>query len=1221
MKYILILILFISGLTANAQFPAGTDTLRNYNNRFIDNNATKAFTNLRLHNLIGGMLDHMDTISFGGSINLGMDTAFMSNDSLFVYRKGGVFHPFIIRGSSFAGGAGQIYRVPFSDGLGHFTNDSNFKFDKSVAADAARLIVGPISISSGGYAKINATSDNMNALALTSYGTGLNTIIARRARGTIASPTALQSGDDLFNISGRGYGDIAFSSSSRAAIYAQTTQNWTDSTQGTRLYFRTTSNDSAVAYDRMTITDSTQMQPVAAVTADSIAGWRGTGRLKTLLSIPIPTGGSGITQLTGDGTAGPGSGSQALTFATVNSNVGSFTNANITVNAKGLVTAASNGSGGGTLTQNVVGDSIGVGSMAIRVQNIANDNNNECYWCDVALSLPKSKLAHIRDTFAVVSDSTHFNIFIGPGTHSYGDDYSRYQMNIVNLLLPKYSFSGPGLFNGDMINYQFSPTNPWTQRTLLTTPKGRGIAGKSAMSTSSDLIVSSGANFAANSYNSYQDILISTYDTSTGGTMSVIVDGTPIDTINTSVGTGPTIHTYHLSSNTKHVLTLHEITASTTHCELLDIYLHVSNKRGIIVNKAACGSTDVSNWVAQNSSQAISMLQAIPGGVDLILSDLQVNNQNHNLDTNTCRIQQDTLIKRWRTAWPNVGIILMKGTQYGYDRWGTPTYTINSYSRQLDQLARTDSVATFDNDRIVGTFPKSLSIGTITNDSLHPQSQTFYTISADLFANIGGFVTDIGVIHPNIFEGPDSSHVVNPIGSQRVMNWDIHSWHNLGLNTFKMVNSTNNQFLTTDISSINQVNYTSQGGTSTQYSWDGSGHFAGPIFTNTTTALSQIKGKLYIGNGGGIDDLSIQNSTGNGYTIVGMEPTSSSNFSLLRFKDGAGTDKTWLISFASASSLSGAGTAYETNSTALTAIDGSLNIGTTSNNTFRIFSGGSATTNNRLSITGAGYLTGQNLTEWSLDSKENDGVFGTRKIHHVFSTTNNYTSQPMNLYTAIRNLADNSDSVIIGFRNYYSGSDHYTGLIATNGSKTSIVQAGISSVINSVTNGSQISYLSIDTSKALISSRDSIVIKGAIASAATDSVYAPGTYKSSDGSNNMLKVPRLPYKIYVATLTQSSTSAPTATVLENTLGGTVVWTRTGTGDYLATLSSAFTANKTIILTGPANDISGPFPATGYRASTSTVVIKSFQPSSISIGQFDLSDGLLTEYSIEIRVYP
>ncbi len=52
--------------------------------------------------------------------------------------------------------------------------------------------------------------------------------------------------------------------------------------------------------------------------------------------------GNYITALTGDATAA-GPGSTALTLATVNSNVGSFTNASVTVNAKGLVTAASSG--------------------------------------------------------------------------------------------------------------------------------------------------------------------------------------------------------------------------------------------------------------------------------------------------------------------------------------------------------------------------------------------------------------------------------------------------------------------------------------------------------------------------------------------------------------------------------------------------------------------------------------------------------------------------------------------------------------------------------------------------------------------------------------------------------------------------------------------------------------------------------------------------------------
>lgn len=61
----------------------------------------------------------------------------------------------------------------------------------------------------------------------------------------------------------------------------------------------------------------------------------------TIFSNKQPAG-NYITALTGDVTA-TGPGSVAATLATVNANVGTFTNSTVTVNAKGLITAASSG--------------------------------------------------------------------------------------------------------------------------------------------------------------------------------------------------------------------------------------------------------------------------------------------------------------------------------------------------------------------------------------------------------------------------------------------------------------------------------------------------------------------------------------------------------------------------------------------------------------------------------------------------------------------------------------------------------------------------------------------------------------------------------------------------------------------------------------------------------------------------------------------------------------
>ncbi len=105
-----------------------------------------------------------------------------------------------------------------------------------------------------------------------------------------------------------------------------------------------------------------------------------------------------------------------------------------------------------------------------------------------------------------------------------------------------------------------------------------------------------------------------------------------------------------------------------------------------------------------------------------------------------------------------------------------------------------------------------------------------------------------------------------------------------------------------------------------------------------------------------------------------------------------------------------------------------------------------------------------------------------------------------------------------------------------------------------------------------------------------------------------------PYKIYTALLTQTEENDPTAIVLENTLGGEIVWTRMYRGAYTAVLAGAFTVGKTAIFTTP-----------GFSEMTFLTCIESNYDSDVIFvqtcqGPWDLSDGMLRKTSIEIKVY-
>ena len=106
------------------------------------------------------------------------------------------------------------------------------------------------------------------------------------------------------------------------------------------------------------------------------------------------------------------------------------------------------------------------------------------------------------------------------------------------------------------------------------------------------------------------------------------------------------------------------------------------------------------------------------------------------------------------------------------------------------------------------------------------------------------------------------------------------------------------------------------------------------------------------------------------------------------------------------------------------------------------------------------------------------------------------------------------------------------------------------------------------------------------------------------------------YLVYTALLSQFGTSAPTATVLENTLGGTVAWTRFGVGVYEATLTGAFTSGKTW---ASCPNVESFVIGDEFKAS-----IDWLNSSTVSLLVYDLANSLTDQFadlSIEIRVYP
>lgn len=104
------------------------------------------------------------------------------------------------------------------------------------------------------------------------------------------------------------------------------------------------------------------------------------------------------------------------------------------------------------------------------------------------------------------------------------------------------------------------------------------------------------------------------------------------------------------------------------------------------------------------------------------------------------------------------------------------------------------------------------------------------------------------------------------------------------------------------------------------------------------------------------------------------------------------------------------------------------------------------------------------------------------------------------------------------------------------------------------------------------------------------------------------------YKVYTALLTQTGASAPVATVLENTLGVTLVWSYSSTGNYLTNYVLGTNVNKIYY-----NITNKPGVANEFR------IAQAQDGANFGVAVYTFTsgvaaDGIMTSVPIEIRVY-
>jgi hypothetical protein len=156
----------------------------------------------------------------------------------------------------------------------------------------------------------NATSTlpfaQATASTFASSGQG-SLFVGRKARGTAAAPSAVQSGDVLVGVLGRGYAATNFNGTGHGGMFVRAAETWTDTAQGTSVAFNTTMVGTTVPLARMTIVSNGNIGIGTGGPSEAVEvlreGQQGAGFLATTYGAEQTNGGGAFLIRNARGTA------------------------------------------------------------------------------------------------------------------------------------------------------------------------------------------------------------------------------------------------------------------------------------------------------------------------------------------------------------------------------------------------------------------------------------------------------------------------------------------------------------------------------------------------------------------------------------------------------------------------------------------------------------------------------------------------------------------------------------------------------------------------------------------------------------------------------------------------------------------------------------------------------------------------------------------------------